>query len=118
MNPQPSSTETAATTPEESWRERLWTWLRERQWMVIGRLWGAMLCMGYLGVCEEFAATNTERSAWDPLYRALELIMLDDSMIVTGPIHGWKLEVARFAAPLISGYTAVLALLFPRNIYP
>lgn len=111
MNPSPSNSEPTTGTRKEPLRERLWSWLGEHQWMVIGGLWVVTLAMGYIGIREEFAATNTERSGWDPLYRALQLFVMDDSMVVTGPIHGWKLEVARFVAPLISGYTAVVALL-------
>jgi hypothetical protein len=51
------------------------------------------------------------RSALDPYYRALQLFVLDDSMIVLGPNLPWQLELARFLAPVVAAYTAVIALI-------
>jgi len=93
------------------WNTRVLPYCREHQWAIIGVTWALVYLLACVGVCEQFAADGTKRSIVDPLYRALQLFILDDSMIVVGPVTSWKLEVARFLAPTVAAYTSFVALL-------
>ena len=53
-------------------------------------------------------ALGQSRSPGDLLYLTLQLFVLESGAVV-GPV-GWELEVARFLAPAVAAYTAVLAL--------
>ena len=85
--------------------------LKEYHWLLIGMLWIAAYILGYIGSVKQFAATGESRSFWDPFYRPLQLFLMDDSMVVLGPVMSWELEVARFLAPAVAAYTALVALL-------
>jgi voltage-gated potassium channel Kch len=85
--------------------------LKEHHWVVIGALWIVAYVLGYIGSVKQFAATGEERSFLDPFYRPLQLFLMDDSMVVLGPVVSWELEVARFLAPVVAAYTALVALL-------
>ena len=93
----------------KAWRA-LWS---DYQITIIGGLWLAVYILGVVGTWEEFAAKKPPdhlHSWYDPFYRSLQLFMLDDSMIVLGPIVSWKLAIAKFLAPAVTGYTAFVAL--------
>jgi voltage-gated potassium channel Kch len=92
------------------WRERAWPFLREHHWVGIGMLWLLAFALGYIGTIKQLAATGEARSALDPFYRALQLFLMDDGMVVAGPIRSWELELARFLSPAAAAYTAVAAL--------
>lgn len=83
--------------------------LKNHQWFVICGLWLTAFVLGYIGVKKHLIALGESRSFWDPFYRSLQLFMVDDSMIVSGPVLPWELEVARFLAPLVTAYTVVAA---------
>lgn len=76
----------------------------------------AALASGAVGFGRLAAAAGEPRSAWDLLYLALQLFILE-SGAVPGPVP-WELEVARFAAPAVAAYTAVraVALLFGEEL--
>jgi len=85
--------------------------IKEYHWLIIGLLWIIAFVLGYIGARKQFIVTGEERSFWDPFYRPLQLFLLDDSMVVLRPIAAWELEVARFLAPAVATYTALVALL-------
>ena len=89
-----------------SWRlGRLW---RRHQWLVIGGLWLVVGILGFVGFAKHFAVQGESRSPGDLLYLTIQLFVLE-SGVVKGPV-GWELEVARFLAPAVAAYTALLAL--------
>jgi voltage-gated potassium channel Kch len=92
-------------------RNFLKRFLKEYHWLLIGMIWIVAYVLGYIGSIKQFAATAEERSFWDPFYRPLQLFLMDDSMVVLGPVMSWELEVARFLAPAVAAYTALIALL-------
>jgi len=93
------------------WGRKAWraVW-SDHQIAIIGGLWLAAYTLGVVGTIKEFAARGDDQSWYDPLYRSLQLFMLDDSMIVLGPVASWELAVAKFLAPAVMGYTAFIAL--------
>ena len=61
-----------------------------------------------MGFVKHFGALGQSRSPGDLLYLTIQLFVLESGAVV-GPV-GWELEVARFLAPAVAAYTAVLAL--------
>ena len=90
---------------------RLKCFLKEYHWAVIGLLLLIAYALGCIGTVKQFDATGEARSFWDRFYRPLQLFLLDDSMVVRGPVEVWELEVARFMAPAVAAYTALIAIL-------
>lgn len=82
--------------------------LRDHLWTVTGVLWLAAYFLGVFGITQQFAATGEVRSATDPFYRAFQLFVFDDSMVVSGLVRSKALEIARFMAPAVSVFAAVL----------
>jgi len=83
---------------------------KDYQWLLIGGLWIIAFGIGYIGAKKQLAALGETRSPLDPIYRTLQLFIMDDSMITSGPVLPWELELARFMAPIVAMYTAVAAL--------
>lgn len=84
----------------------------EKRWAVIGALWVIMLAFGYYGAHQHLAEAGMQPSFWEPLYRALQLFMLDDSMIIQpGTSVSWSLELARFCSPIVAALTGFVALM-------
>src|SRR5688572_10532295 len=81
----------------QAWRENRWTVLLLMSLVALG--------LGYLGFQENGRATGQQRSVGDLIYLAVQLFTMN-SGAVDQPV-GWKLEVARALAPLV---TAVAAL--------
>jgi voltage-gated potassium channel Kch len=80
-------------------------------WVAIAGLWLIAFVLGYIGVKKQLLAFGEARSFWDPFYRAMQLFVMEDSAITSGPALPWELEVARFLAPVVTTYTAVAALI-------
>ena len=80
------------------------------QWLIIGGLWLAAFVLGYIGVKNQLELLGDMRSFWDPFYRALQLFVVEDDMVVRGPDVPWELELARFLLPVIAAYTVVAAM--------
>jgi len=66
------------------------------------------LALGFQGFRGYFAATGGAPSIWDTLYLTVQLFVLESGS-VSGPVP-WQLDVARFLAPAVAGYTALRAL--------
>jgi hypothetical protein len=90
---------------------RLIGFLHTHRWAVLGGLWAVAYVLGCVGAAKEFAAAGQERSAAEPFYRALQLFIMDDSMVTAGPVASWEWEVARFLAPAAAVSAAVAACL-------
>lgn len=97
-----------------SWFSKQWEKLRqfisENEWLVIGIAWIVTYIICWIGVDKQFKATEEVRSFWDSFYRSFQLFFFDDSMVVSGIIHSWELELGRFLAPSVAAYTAFTAL--------
>jgi len=115
LTPQAASDD-AFALGQRPWRLRLRHWLRGRRWPLIGLSWLVVLCLGFIGYTKHLAAAKEPMSAWDELYRAVQLFVLEGGQISERTI--WEFEVARFLAPVVSGYTALqgIALLFSEQL--
>jgi len=80
---------------------------RDCQWYVVGVLWLVAFWLGFAGLVKYFAAQGQTRSLLDILYLTLQLFSMRCSAVTP---FGWELEVARFLAPAVAGYTALRAL--------
>jgi hypothetical protein len=81
---------------------------RDYQWYVVGALWLATVCLGYVGFGRHFAALAEVRSPLDLFYLTLQLFPLQSGAVA--PPLNWELQTARLLAPAIVAYTAVRAL--------
>ena len=93
---------------EPSSRKRLKRWLSDYKWPLIGFMWIATIALGYIGFSKYFSALGETRPPTDIFYLTLQLFVLESGSI-PGTI-GWELQVARFLAPAVVAYTAILAL--------
>lgn len=98
-------------------RQQLARFWQEYQWFVLGGLWLAAGCLGYIGFSKYFAALGEPRPPGTLLYLTLQLFVLE-SGAVAGSLS-WELEAARLLAPTVAAYTAVqaLALLFYEQVH-
>lgn len=101
---------------EKPWHLRLRYCLREHQWPLIGLSWLIVLGLGFVGYSKHLAAAEEPMSAWDALYRAIQLFVLEGGRLSEETF--WEFEVARFLAPVVTGYTALqgIALLFSEQL--
>ena len=70
-----------------------------RRWYLLGAFWVVMLVLGIGGFREQAHEAGIDRSFLDTVYLTLQLITLDygdDSHL------NWRLEIARFIAPLVA----------------
>lgn len=106
----------ASASDRRPWYLKVRHWIREQQWTLIGLSWLVVLCLGFIGYTKHLAAAEEPVLAWDALYRAIQLFVLEGGQISEGTI--WEFEVARFLAPVVTGYTAVqgIALLFSEQL--
>ena len=102
--------DSSRTTWPQRVRERWKPVWHAVQWPVLGGLWVVALVLGYIGAGKELAAASKPGPPAELFYRALQLFVLDDSVVVSPPIVSWELAVARFLAPAVAAYTAVQAL--------
>lgn len=86
--------------------------IAERRWFLVALVWIAAVLLAYWGVRLQLLATAEPRSFWDPFYRTIQLIMIDDAMVVgPGERLPWQLEMSRFLLPALAAGTAFLALI-------
>lgn len=78
------------------------------QWPLVLALLGLSFFFGYIGFEEYFRSFGTESSPLDILYRTIQLATLESGSI-SGPLS-WELELARWMVPLLTAYTALLAV--------
>lgn len=82
----------------------LWS---DYSWFIILFLGAASLILGYIGFWKNGLALEAGRTFLDNLYLTLGLISLNTG-VVPPPVN-WELQVARFAVPAVTAYTAFLA---------
>lgn len=82
---------------------------RYSRWLAVLVLGGVVFVLGYAGFREYYLAAHRARSAADITYVTLQLFVVQ-SGDMEGPI-GWKLQFARFAAPVAAAYAGFAALL-------
>ena len=89
------------------------------RWAAISCLALLVFVLGYAGFREYYRAARRERSVADITYVTLQLFVLQSGDLER-PI-GWKLDFARFAAPVVAAYAGFCALLslffFPRLLF-
>lgn len=83
-------------------------WWSIYEWQIIGFLGITAFSFGIIGFFQYFRITGEERSFWDCVYLSMQLFVLESGAI-SGPVP-WDLNLARFLAPFVSGYTAIQAL--------
>ncbi|MBD3237331.1 MAG: hypothetical protein GF330_11545, partial [Candidatus Eisenbacteria bacterium] len=81
-------------------------------WLVIALLWGGSFALGLWGMHRHLAVRSGANFWLEAAYRTLQLFLLEDGMLAGARgAYPWQLEVARFAAPLVTALTGVTALL-------
>lgn len=93
--------------PSRDKQSTLITW-RKLQWPVLFTLFSICYAVGYLGFSKYSIRLGLDLSPFDKLYRTLQLAVLESGS-VSGHIP-WELEIARWALPLLTAYTAILTL--------
>jgi hypothetical protein len=94
------------------WRvrqRRIEQWWGHYRWFVIGGVWVAALCLGYVGFAKNAAARGQAFAPSDFVYLTVQLISME-SGVVPRPVS-WEFEVARWLLPAVTAYTAAGALL-------
>lgn len=106
--------------------------LKNHQWTIIGVFWIITFGLGYVGVIKALPPGKEFRSHWDPFYRALQLFIMEDGMVIADyenysnesppaekqedKIAPSKLslpqefEIARFLSPIVAASTVVVTL--------
>ncbi len=84
--------------------QNIWS---DYSWFIIIILAISSLILGYIGFWKNGLALGEARSVLDNLYLTLGLISLNTGA-VPAPIS-WELQIARFAVPAVTAYTAFLA---------
>ncbi len=91
---------------KRKWLYPVW---REIEWPLVGGFGVVSIILGYTGFSRVSATVGEESTAWDLLYRTLQLIVFQ-----SGDISGdvpWQLEISRFLIPAVAAYAAIQALL-------
>ena len=84
------------------------TW-RNHQWLIIGGVWIATFVLGCVGTMKQLEVPE-KRPVTEIFYRAMQLYIIDDSMVTSGTSLPLEYELARFLAPIVAAYTALAAL--------
>ncbi len=94
--------------PSNPHTRQMFQYWRDYQWQIVLTLLPLSLVLGYIGFYKFNQATEGGRSLTDLLYLTLQLTTLE-SGAVSGPVS-WELEIARLLVPLMTAYTAILAV--------
>src|SRR3954471_7462677 len=73
-----------------------------RRWYLLGAFWIAVLVLGIGGFRQQAREAGIDRSFLDTVYLTLQLITLDYG---ESSDLNWRLEIARFIAPLVAAST-------------
>ena len=106
--------------------------VKNHQWTIIGAFWIITFGLGYVGVIKALPPGKEFRSHWDPFYRALQLYIIEDGMVIEDyENHGnesppaekqdnkiapsklslpREFEIARFLSPIVAASTVVVTL--------
>lgn len=75
-----------------------------RRWYVLGAFWVVMLVLGIGGFAQQAHDAGEDRTVLDTFYLTLQLITLDYG---ESSDLNWRLELARFIAPLVAASTVL-----------
>lgn len=92
---------------EESRRMKFRNWWNHYEWPILGALALVALILGFLGFKQYY---KTKRGSLDILYLSLQLFFAESGAVTPVSSMPWKLEVARWLAPIISAYAALQAM--------
>jgi hypothetical protein len=87
-----------------------------RRWFLLAAAWAALLVLGIGGFIQQADDGNVPRSNLETLYLTVQLATLEyeggDNDL------NWRLEVARFVAPLIAAGTVLqtASVILPRSV--
>jgi hypothetical protein len=95
---------TKSTTPIQ----RILHLLKTFQWLIVITVFVIGLVLGYIGFYKYTNSTGGAYSPADIFYLTIQLTALE-SGAVSGTVS-WELEVARWLLPLVTAYTAVIAV--------
>lgn len=98
----------AVNSSASCWRKALGNFWRDFEWPVVGGLAVVALALGGFGYHAQFRADGGTRALWDILYFDIQLFLIQMPEM-KGALHP-ALNVARFLAPAVAGYTAWQAL--------
>ncbi|MCI0601534.1 NAD-binding protein [bacterium] len=90
-------------------RQRSELWLTI-QWPAIGALALLVTVLGYAGFNQYFSLEGPPKTPADLLYLTLQLFGLESGAETTKWVP-WQLQLARFLAPVVTGYAVIRALL-------
>jgi hypothetical protein len=99
---------TAAKSSGSNWRKTLESFWHDFEWPVIGGFAVLALVLGFFGYYAQFRAQGDAHTFWDILYLDIQLFLIQMPE-VKGPLNP-ALNIARFLAPAVAGYTAWQAL--------
>ncbi len=74
--------------------------MQRRRWYLLAGAWTVLLVLGFTGFRAQSGQSGVERTLLDDIYLTLQLAVL--SYGGSDGELGWRLEVARFAAPLMA----------------
>src|SRR5687767_12847123 len=98
----------AANSPASSWRMTLASFWQDLEWPVIGGLAVMSPVLGSFVYYAQFLTEGITRTFWDILYLDIQLFLIQMPDL-KGPLNP-ALNIARFLAPAVAGYTAWQAL--------
>ncbi len=97
-------------SPRAFWRERLRPVLSDFEWPVVFALAVLAAILGLLGYAQQFSRAGVDRSFWDILYDGIGLFIMQAAEPVEPPVN-CMLNIARFLAPAVAGYTVLKAFM-------
>jgi len=95
-------------TDKRDFTKSVRNFLAEHKWPLIGSMWIVAFALGYVGFSNYHSLIGEPRPVLDNVYLSLQLFLVKSGNIV-GPI-GPALQVARFLAPAVAVYTALMAV--------
>ncbi len=78
------------------------------RWSIIGALWLLTTILGIIGFRQYYLYNDNPQPALNYWYKTLQLFTIE-----SGSVEGfvpWPLQIARWLAPAIAAYTALVAL--------
>ena len=88
-------------------RRKLRSWWTDYNWLMMIILGITSLILGFIGFSIQGQTLGQDQSILDIIYLTLGLISLNTGAVP--PPVSWQLQVARFAVPAVTAYTAFLA---------
>ncbi len=90
------------------YRKHLSLLWRKSEWPIVVLAASTAFVLGAVGFSEHSASADESHTLLDIVYLTIQLFVLQSGAVT--PSLPWQLEIARFLAPAIAGYTAARAL--------